>query len=250
MIEKLKNNKVLKILTMIIKAIVSLFIVIVVSIIFIQRISDNKLTLGGYSIYTIVTESMVPKYNVGDMVISKKVPFTELKVEDDITYLGNKSGFAGKIVTHQIIKVDKINGKNYLHTKGIANPVEDPLVEENQVLGKVIMKSTILSLISKVVNNPYGFYFVIFVPFAILLVMQIIDFIEEKKESKAEKNEIEKQKEIKEYNKENETPKQFEVQKQFEVPKEIEKENKEFEPLKQFEPPKEFEEEKTDDIQN
>lgn len=169
---------------MIIKAIVSFFIIIVVSIIFIQRISDNKLTLGGYSIYTIITESMVPKYNVGDMVIAKKIPITELKVNDDIVYLGNKNDFAGKIVTHQIIEIEKKGNELYFHTKGIANMIEDPIVEENQILGKVIMKGTILSLISKIVNNPYGFYFVIFVPFAILLVMEIIDFIEEKKERK------------------------------------------------------------------
>ena len=184
MIEKIKNNKVLRILAMIIKAIVSFFIIIVVSIIFIQRISDNKLTLGGYSIYTIITESMVPKYNVGDMVIAKKIPITELKVNDDIVYLGNKNDFAGKIVTHQIIEIEKKGNELYFHTKGIANMIEDPLVEENQILGNVIMKGTILSLISKIVNNPYGFYFVIFVPFAILLVMEIIDFIEEKKERK------------------------------------------------------------------
>lgn len=169
---------------MIIKAIVSFFIIIVVSIIFIQRISDNKLTLGGYSIYTIITESMVPKYNVGDMVIAKKIPITELKVNDDIVYLGNKNDFAGKIVTHQIIEIEKTGNELHFHTKGIANMIEDPLVEENQILGKVVMKGTILSLISKIVNNPYGFYFVIFVPFAILLVMEIIDFIEEKKERK------------------------------------------------------------------
>ena len=160
MIEKIKNNKVLRILAMIIKAIVSFFIIIVVSIIFIQRISDNKLTLGGYSIYTIITESMVPKYNVGDMVIAKKIPITELKVNDDIVYLGNKNDFAGKIVTHQIIEIEKKGNELYFHTKGIANMIEDPLVEENQILGKVIMKGTILSLISKIVNNPYGFYFV------------------------------------------------------------------------------------------
>ena len=180
----IKNNKVLKVLTMIIKAIVSLFIVIVVSIIFIQRISDNKLSLGGYSIYTIITESMVPKYQVGDMVIAKKVATSDLSVEDDIVYMGQKSDFAGKIVTHQIIKIDTEKGKRVFHTKGIANTIEDPLVEESQVLGKVIMKSNILSFISKIVNNPYGFYFVIFVPFAILLVMEITDFVEEKKDSK------------------------------------------------------------------
>lgn len=184
MIEKIKNNKVLKILMMIIKAIVSFFIIIVISIIFIQRISDNKLTLGGYSIYTIITESMVPKYNIGDMVIAKKTSPTELKENDDIVYLGKESDFAGKIVTHQIIKIDNKAGKTYFHTKGIANDLEDPLIESDQILGKVVMKSTILSFISKIVNNPYGFYFVIFVPFAILLVMEIIDFIEEKKEQK------------------------------------------------------------------
>lgn len=184
MIEKIKNNKVLKILSMIIKAIISFFIVIVVSIIFIQRISDNKLTLGGYSIYTIITESMVPKYNIGDMVIAKKTPTNELKVEDDVVYLGKKSDFAGKIVTHQIIKIETTDNKTYFHTKGIANEIEDPLVESDQVLGKVIMKSNILSFISRIVNNSYGFYFVIFVPFAILLVMEVIDFVEEKKESK------------------------------------------------------------------
>ena len=184
MIEKIKNNKVLKVLMMIIRAIVSLFIVIVVSIIFIQRISNNKISLGGYSIYTIITESMVPKYNVGDMVIAKKVIPDSLSVEDDIVYMGQKSDFAGKIITHQIIKIDSSNGKRIFHTKGIANEIEDPLVEESQVMGKVVMKSIILSFISKIVNNPYGFYFVIFVPFAILLVMEIIDFVEDRKDRK------------------------------------------------------------------
>lgn len=184
MIEKLKNNKVLKIIMMIIKAMVSFFIVIVVSIIFIQRISDNKLSLGGYSIYTIITESMVPKYEVFDMVISKKEDPNKLKVGDDIVYLGNKSDFAGKIVTHKIIEIENDNGTMKIHTKGIANDVEDPVITADQVMGKVVMKSTILSFISRVVNNSYGFYFVIFVPFAILVVITIMDFIEERNEDK------------------------------------------------------------------
>lgn len=184
MIEKIKNNKVLKIMLMIIKAIVSFFIVIVVSIIFIQRISDNKLSFCGYSIYTIITESMVPKYEVFDMVISKKEDVSKLKVGDDIVYLGNYSDFSGKIVTHRIIEIENDNGVEKIHTKGIANDVEDPVISTDQVLGKVVMKSTILSFISRVVNNSYGFYFVIFVPFAILVVISIMDFIEERNEDK------------------------------------------------------------------
>ena len=109
----------------------------------------------------------------------------KIKVNDDVVYLGKKSDFAGKIVTHEVIKIDKIDGNTYFHTKGIANDVEDPLVSADQIMGRVSFKSHILSFISRVVNNIYGFYFVIFVPFAILLVMEIIDIVYERREKKS-----------------------------------------------------------------
>lgn len=184
MIEKIKSNKVIKITFMTIKAIISLFVILVISIIFIQRISNNKITLGGYSMFTIITESMAPEYKVYDMVIAKKIKEQDIKIGDDVVYLGKKSDFAGKIVTHRVIDIETKNGIKYFHTKGIANDTEDPEIIANQVLGKVVLKASILSLISRVVNNPYGFYFVIFVPFGIILVMEVIDIVEEKRSNK------------------------------------------------------------------
>lgn len=181
MIERIKDNKFLLILTMIIKAIISFFIVIVISIIFIQRISNNKLTLGGYSIYTIITESMVPKYKVHDMVISKKVNPSKLKIGDDVVYQGEKEDFKNKIITHRIVDKEIKDGKILFHTKGIANDIEDPIIDQDQIVGKVIYKSYILSFISKIVNNPYGFYFVVFVPFTVLLTLEVLDTIKDKK---------------------------------------------------------------------
>lgn len=179
-----KSKKIIKVCLDSMKVLVSLFIIIVVSIIFVQRITGNKLNLGGFGIYTIVTESMVPKYKVGDMVITKKVSYDELKVHDDVVYLGREGTFKDKVVTHQVIKKEIIEGKKVLHTKGIANDLEDPIVYEEQILNKVLFKGNVLSFVSGVVNNPYGFYFVIFIPFAILLVMETVDIIEERKEKK------------------------------------------------------------------
>jgi len=181
--------KILNVIVKTIKAIVTLFIVFVVSTIFIQRISDNKINLGGISIYTIITQSMEPKYNVGDMVFSKKVDTSTLKVGDDVVYMGKEGDFSGKIVTHQIIKIEVINNVKYYHTKGINNNVEDPRITNDQIMGKVFMKGRILSLISKIINNEYGFYFVIFVPFVLLVSMEIIDIVEEKKQKGCENNE-------------------------------------------------------------
>ncbi len=182
MIEKVKNNKALRILYMTFKAITTLIIVLVITIIFIQRVSNNKLNLFGFSMYTIITESMVPKYEVYDMIIAKEVDSSSIEVGDDVVYLGEKDDFKDKIVTHQVIKIDKSTGK--FHTKGLANDTEDPLISGEQIMGKVIYKSKILSLISRVVNNPYGFYFVIFVPFSILVVMEVIDIVNERRELK------------------------------------------------------------------
>lgn len=181
--------KILNVIVKTIKAIVTLFIVFVVSTIFIQRISDNKINLGGISIYTIITQSMEPKYNVGDMVFSKKVDTSTLKVGDDVVYMGKEGDFSGKIVTHQIIKIEVINNVKYYHTKGINNNVEDPIITSDQIMGKVFMKGRILSLISKIINNEYGFYFVIFVPFVLLVSMEIIDIVDEKKQKGCENNE-------------------------------------------------------------
>lgn len=196
-IEKIINNKVFKGIAVGLKAITSTLIIIVISIIFIQRVSDNRVTLFGYSMFTIVSESMVPKYEIRDMVIAKKVVAEDIKIGDDVVYLGEESNLNGKIVTHQVIKKEYKNGKYIFQTKGLANEVEDPEIEYDQILGKVLKKSTLLSLLSHVVNNVYGFYFIIFVPFAILLFFEINDIMKEKKLIKEAKEKKEDTKEKK-----------------------------------------------------
>lgn len=196
-IKQIINNKVFRGIALGLKAITSILIIIVISIIFIQRVSDNRVTLFGYSMFTIVSESMVPKYEIRDMVIAKKVVAEDIKIGDDVVYLGEESNLNGKIVTHQVIKKEYKNGKYIFQTKGLANEVEDPEIEYDQILGKVLKKSTLLSLLSHVVNNVYGFYFIIFVPFAILLFFEINDIMKEKKLIKEAKEKKEDTKEKK-----------------------------------------------------
>lgn len=181
-IKKIKDSKVLKVLFMLVKAIVTLLIILIVSIIFVQRISNNKVTLGGYSVFTIITESMVPKYEVGDMLLAKKISFDEIKVGDDLVYIGKEGTFSDKIVTHQVIDIEVEDDEFIFHTKGLANNIEDPLVGEEQVYGVVVAKLNILSLLSKLVNNIYGFYFLVFIPFVVMIFFEVIDIIHDKEQ--------------------------------------------------------------------
>lgn len=177
---KLLENKKLRVMFMVVKAFTTLLVCIIVSIIFVQRVSNNKITLGGYSIYTIVSESMLPKYEIGDMIISKKTSLDNINLYDDVVYMGLKGDFQDKIVTHQVIDIKNNGGKYIFITKGLANPTSDPEVSGDQIYGVVVYKTVILSFLSKIVNNTYGFYFIIFVPFAIMVFLEILEVMREK----------------------------------------------------------------------
>lgn len=187
-IEKVKNNKPLKVIWNIFYAILVIFVLLLLLIVIMQRVSNNKVTLGGFSIFNIVTASMEPKYMIGDVLLAKNVSPQEIEIGDDVVYKGEKGNFAGKIVTHQVIDIEEENNERKFHTKGLANDEEDPVISSSQVYGEVIYKIKTLSIISKIVNNLYAFYFAIFVPIAIILFIEIrktvISIREEKDKNK------------------------------------------------------------------
>ena len=144
------------------------------------------------------------EYNVGDILILKEVDPSQINVGDDIAYLGDEGSFRNKVVTHQVIEKKENNGEYSFITQGIANNTPDPEITADQVYGKVIYKSIILSFISGITKNLYMFYFLIIVPIAIIIAKMIIDMLirkeEEKEEAESKKNKAESEDEIKEKN--------------------------------------------------
>lgn len=175
-------TKLLKGIMSIIKSIVSIIIILIVAIILVQRFSNNNMSIAGFRIFTVVTESMLPKYEVGDVLLVKQTDPINIKVEDDVTYKGQVGNFADKIVTHQVINIENgEDGKLKFHTKGIANDAEDPLVSEEQIYGVVQAKLKILTYLNGIINNMYGMYFLIIIPLAIIIFTEFRSFKEESK---------------------------------------------------------------------
>lgn len=174
MLKKITKNPVLKLINNIIYVILFLIVASVLFVVILQRASNNAIALGGVRVFNIISESMIPKYNIGDVLVVKSIEPQNIKVGDDIAYIGQESTFNQKIVTHQVIKIDYENGEYIFHTKGIANILEDPLVHQNQVFGKVVYKIWILSFISKILSNVYVVFFGIFVPIVVLIFWTIL----------------------------------------------------------------------------
>lgn len=184
--DKINNNTFLKVLTIFIKIILYIIVISLLLVVIVQRVSNNKLNLFGYHIFSVQTGSMIPEYQIGDILITKSVDVSELRVGDDITYNGEVDDFAGKIITHRIINITKgIDNKYEITTKGIANTLPDPIISDSQIIGKVVYKTIILSFIGRLMTNIVSYY-VIFIIVSLLISYQIVRIIFEEKEDNNE----------------------------------------------------------------
>jgi len=165
--------KKLKVIYNIIYALLFILVLAILAVVILQRVSNNNWSLGGFRIFNVVSESMVPKYNIGDVLLSKTVDVKDIKIGDDVVYRGVEQSYAGKIITHEVIDIQNVDGKIQFHTKGIANDLEDPVVSQEQILGLVMGKIPVLSELGKLMTNIYAFYFIIFIPLVLLIFVQI-----------------------------------------------------------------------------
>lgn len=167
--EKLKNNIFFKIF----KGIMYAFVVLLIFVIIVQKVSNNSLSVGGFRVFMVVSGSMVDEYNIGDILISKRTDAEDIDVGDNVTYLGEKSNLKDLIVTHKVIHKEVRDGQTYFITKGVANNIPDPEISYSQVYGKVVYKTAILSLFGKLMNNRVVYY-ITFMLVAIIISVEII----------------------------------------------------------------------------
>ena len=92
----------------------------------------------------VVSDSMVPTLNKGDIVVVKGVPASDIKVGDIIVYY---NPYRNIDVVHRVVGIEIVDGKKYFITKGDNNPYADqdprariaPPVSEEMLKGKVVL---------------------------------------------------------------------------------------------------------------
>ncbi len=93
----------------------------------------------GYRYYTVLTGSMEPSYNIGDMIFVKVGSVDQINKGDVITF--NPSQDSDAYLTHRVIeKIENYQGTGMtcFRTKGDANNSEDSfLIDSDRVIGVV-----------------------------------------------------------------------------------------------------------------
>lgn len=180
-------KKILSILKKLVDIAITTFVILFVVVVCLQRFSNNEFSLFNYRIFSVVSGSMVPMYNVGDVLISKEVEPNEVEIGDAVSYLGESGSFKGKVITHQVVDIEKnVDDEFVFHTKGLANIIEDPIVHESQLYGVVVRKAYLLSFVYRVVGTKLGLFLFVIIPILYIVSSEMIGFMLEKEEKRRE----------------------------------------------------------------
>lgn len=166
-----KIKKIFKVISKMLYTLLVTSVILLCIFAVVQKSTDNRGSIGGIKIFTVITGSMIPVYDIGEILIVKEVPPEEIKVGDDIVYKGEKAQFRNKTITHRVVIISQKEDGNYdIVTKGVANTAQDPVINQNQVLGKVIGNISIVSFALKIITNIYVW---MFIPVVILVKKNI-----------------------------------------------------------------------------
>lgn len=141
----------------IVSSLVTLLLVCTVFLCFsvvMQVLNRGYASIGGYSLFRVVTGSMEPEIFAGELIASKSVDIDTLEVGDVICFRSKSPQMLGRSITHRVIgRSLDAEGNVQLLTKGDANlAVDEYYVTQDNLIGEVVWQSHTDSFLSDFVG--------------------------------------------------------------------------------------------------
>ena len=168
--------------------------VMVFTIISVNTFNRQDRSLMGYKAFIVLSDSMsATDFDAGDLVLTKDVNPAELQEGDIIAYISENPDNYGEVVTH---KIRAVNPDGTFTTYGTTTDTNDAYpVSWEQVLGKYDRAIPKVGAFFNFLKTTPGYICCIFVPFALLIMMQGLNTVKLFKQYKREQQEdIDRQK--------------------------------------------------------
>lgn len=141
-------------------------------------------SIAGFRLMSVLSGSMRPALQPGDMILSMAVKPEEIKIGDIITYgIGREY-----LVTHRVADIDNSTGELRFKAKGDANNAEDNrLIAPEQILGRHVLRIPYGGYIGRFARSPLGLAMLIGIPAMTILLGELKRYGEGVAEKKREK---------------------------------------------------------------
>jgi signal peptidase len=135
----------------------ALLMTLVLAILGSAGIGAWALAQGSWAVNPVLSGSMRPGFTVGGVVISQRIPVSELAVRDVIVF--HNPNKPSEEMVHRIVQMTKgSNGQLFIKTQGDANPVRDPwtLTINGKYVYKVRWSLPLLGYVAVTYQNHRG----------------------------------------------------------------------------------------------
>lgn len=160
----MKGNKKIKKIVNVIEYIIVFLVIFINVVLIFQSVKnpDKSPNLFGKKTFVIVSGSMIPTINIGDVVIVNET--NNINVGDIIAFRREST-----VIVHRIVKEMKINGEIMYQTKGDNNNVEDKeLVRNNSVEGVLWGRIPVLGRVLMWLYNHLSIVIIVLLAFLII----------------------------------------------------------------------------------
>ena len=168
--------------------------------------NKSDASIFGFRMYIVLSDSMsATDFSAGDLIISKEVDPEKLVEGDIITFTSTNPTSMGQTITHKIRSVTTLeNGGLGFVTYGTTTGVDDEVpAKAEHVLGKYSFRIPYAGKFCDFLKTPLGYLLCIFVPFLILIALQIKNCAkafrsmrrEQKQEMQVERDELKAERE-------------------------------------------------------
>ena len=151
--------------------------ILVINITLIIRSYTNKddvPSIGGIFPLIVLTDSMDPVIQSGDLIVCHQADTSSLEVGDVIAFF-DPAGNGTSIVTHRIIEITEEDGALAFRTKGDANNTGDRLaVKADKVVGTFRFRIPNVGHVALFMQTTAGLIVCVFIPMLLLIAYELI----------------------------------------------------------------------------
>lgn len=189
--QKSKFKKIYNVASGVITALLFVFVLFIVIMVFVQKKDGGEIKIFGYSFYTVVTNSMESTIHVGDVILAKEPDGAQnLKKGDIITFTAPSGPVKGYNETHRIYSVEYSADGSVAYYKtagdnkygGDEVKVDDWQIPPENVKGVYVRTLNGFTGLYKFMATWYGYFIVIGIPIIVVAGLFIAGFIKDKTE--------------------------------------------------------------------
>lgn len=170
-----KTHKLLTVIGIILCIILIPILLVNITLIIKSYTSQDKVpSIGGFSPMIVLTDSMYPEIESGDLIICHTADAGEIK-ENDIISFFDPAGNGTSVVTHRVVEIVEENGNISFRTRGDNNNTEDrELVPAKNLVGVYRTRIPGAGNVAMFMQSTTGLIICVVLPIVLLVAYDVI----------------------------------------------------------------------------